>query len=96
MAFRVETGLIGMKIDGCHGALVEVNSETDFVARNAKFQGFVEKALAAALREAGRGHGAASESGDSPAVRALDVQQLLESGPPGASNLGLCLAPVVG
>jgi len=27
-------GLIGLSVDGTKGALVEVNSETDFVARN--------------------------------------------------------------
>ena len=35
-------GLVGIKvIDNC-GAIVEVNSETDFVARNEEFQAFVE------------------------------------------------------
>jgi elongation factor Ts len=34
-------GLIGVSVSGLRGALVEVNSETDFVARNAIFQEFV-------------------------------------------------------
>ena len=34
-------GLIGMRLMGSTGALVEVNSETDFVARNETFQGLV-------------------------------------------------------
>jgi elongation factor Ts len=34
-------GLIGVSAAGSRGALVEVNSETDFVARNAIFQEFV-------------------------------------------------------
>src|SRR6201988_1131847 len=34
-------GLIGVATRGTAGALVEVNSETDFVARNEAFQGFV-------------------------------------------------------
>jgi elongation factor Ts len=34
-------GLIGVATRGLAGALVEVNSETDFVARNAAFQAFV-------------------------------------------------------
>jgi elongation factor Ts len=34
-------GLIGVTTRGAAGALVEVNSETDFVARNEAFQGFV-------------------------------------------------------
>lgn len=35
-------GLVGVAVDGTRGAVVEVNSETDFVARNDSFQGFVE------------------------------------------------------
>ncbi len=34
-------GLVGMVVDGQTGALIEVNAETDFVARNETFQGFV-------------------------------------------------------
>jgi elongation factor Ts len=34
-------GLVGLTVKGNVGALVEVNSETDFVARNEKFQGMV-------------------------------------------------------
>ncbi len=35
-------GLIGFKVEGVKGAVVEVNSETDFVARNDLFQGLVK------------------------------------------------------
>src|SRR6476659_5538634 len=35
-------GLIGMRLEGREGALVEVNSETDFVARNEVFQKLVQ------------------------------------------------------
>jgi len=34
-------GLIGLSVEGKRGALVEVNSETDFVARNTLFREFV-------------------------------------------------------
>lgn len=34
-------GLIGVVVNGCEGAVVEVNSETDFVARNEQFQTLV-------------------------------------------------------
>ncbi len=34
-------GLVGLYVSGNAGALVEINSETDFVARNEAFQGFV-------------------------------------------------------
>jgi elongation factor Ts len=34
-------GLVGVAVAGTKGAVVEVNSETDFVAKNEQFQGFV-------------------------------------------------------
>jgi len=34
-------GLVGLVADGANGALIEVNAETDFVARNEQFQDFV-------------------------------------------------------
>src|SRR5262249_55991515 len=34
-------GLIGLKVEGRNGVLVEVNCETDFAARNELFQGLV-------------------------------------------------------
>jgi elongation factor Ts len=37
-------GLVGAASTGTKGALIEVNSETDFVARNETFQGFVAEA----------------------------------------------------
>ena len=44
-------GLIGLKTDGLRGAMVEVNSETDFVARNEDFQALVRAVTDVALRE---------------------------------------------
>ena len=43
-------GLVGIATDGTTGALVEVNSETDFVARNEQFQEMVSKIAALALK----------------------------------------------
>ena len=37
-------GLVGVAVDGDKGAIVEVNSETDFVAKNEQFQEFVRTA----------------------------------------------------
>lgn len=34
-------GLVAVKVDGGHGVAVEVNSETDFVGKNAEFQSMV-------------------------------------------------------
>ncbi|MCZ6764889.1 MAG: translation elongation factor Ts, partial [Alphaproteobacteria bacterium] len=42
-------GLIGVRADGQSGALVEVNAETDFVARNETFQTFVATVTGLAL-----------------------------------------------
>lgn len=42
-------GLVGVATRGTRGALVEVNSETDFVAKNEQFQGFVRAVTDVAL-----------------------------------------------
>ncbi len=42
-------GLVAVAIDGGTGVAVEVNSETDFVAKNAEFQGMVSAIAAAAV-----------------------------------------------
>jgi elongation factor Ts len=42
-------GLIGIKVAGTKGVVVEVNSETDFVARNDLFQGLVQMIADVAL-----------------------------------------------
>jgi len=46
-------GLVGVAVGGNSGALVEVNAETDFVARNDEFKGFVKSAADIALKEGG-------------------------------------------
>jgi elongation factor Ts len=46
-------GLIGIATQADCGAIVEVNSETDFVARGADFQNYVRKAARQALEEEG-------------------------------------------
>lgn len=42
-------GLVGVAVESTKGVAVEVNSETDFVAKNDQFQDFVRTATAAAL-----------------------------------------------
>lgn len=44
-------GLVAIALDGTKGAVVELNSETDFVARNEEFQGFVKKVADAAVAQ---------------------------------------------
>jgi elongation factor Ts len=46
-------GLIGVGLEGATGALVEVNSETDFVARNETFQVMVRQIAALAVKAGG-------------------------------------------
>jgi elongation factor Ts len=42
-------GLVGVAVQGAKGVVVEVNSETDFVAKNEQFQGFVRDVTQLAL-----------------------------------------------
>src|SRR5438105_3577532 len=46
-------GLVGVAVRGNAGALVEVNSETDFVARNDTFKAFAKEAASLALNAGG-------------------------------------------
>jgi elongation factor Ts len=44
-------GLVGLAVEGGKGVVVEVNAETDFVARNEEFKAFVKNAAAVALKD---------------------------------------------
>lgn len=46
-------GLVGVVVEGAAGAILEVNAETDFVARNDSFQNFVETTTQLALSAQG-------------------------------------------
>src|SRR3954469_9354001 len=46
-------GLVGVAVSGTRGTVVEVNSETDFVAKNEQFQEFVRIAAQLALKTGG-------------------------------------------
>jgi elongation factor Ts len=46
-------GLVGVAVDANTGVLLEVNAETDFVARNEEFKAFVKDASKLALKEGG-------------------------------------------
>ena len=46
-------GLVGVAVSGTRGVAVEVNSETDFVAKNDQFQDFVRKTTEVALGVSG-------------------------------------------
>ena len=47
---EAKEGIVRFAVEGSRAAIVEVNSETDFVARNADFQATVEKLAQAALQ----------------------------------------------
>lgn len=55
-------GLVGVATDGARGAMVEINAETDFVARNESFQEFVRTCAELAL----------TIDGDIEALKALE------------------------
>ena len=44
-------GLVGVKADGKKGAIVELNSETDFVAKNTEFQDFLNRVVDTVLTD---------------------------------------------
>jgi elongation factor Ts len=46
-------GLVGVWLDGARASIVELNSETDFVARNDQFQGLVKMVAHVALKVGG-------------------------------------------
>ena len=52
---QASAGLLAAQTDGTVGVLVEVNSETDFVAKNQKFIDFSNEVLAAAVASMGEG-----------------------------------------
>lgn len=43
-------GLVAVIVNKCHGALIEINCETDFVARNKQFHGLVDTVASAVLK----------------------------------------------
>ncbi len=55
-------GLVGVAVEGKRGAVVEVNSETDFVAKNEQFQEFVSTVAKLALTASGNVEGLLSAS----------------------------------
>ena len=66
-------GLVGVAVEGTRGAVVEVNSETDFVAKNDQFQNFVRQVATLALTSGGdiEALGAASFPGGGTVTEAL-------------------------
>jgi len=73
-------GLIGLAADAKQAALVEVNSETDFVARNQKFQEMVSAIAAAALKVKGDVDKLASAKyGSGKATVAATIKEMIGS-----------------
>src|SRR3954451_14888316 len=66
-------GLVGVTVEGNRGALVEVNSETDFVAKNETFQEFVRNVANLALEHGAdvEALGAAAYPGGGTVIEAL-------------------------
>jgi elongation factor Ts len=70
-------GLIGLALDGPRGAVVEVNSETDFVARNELFQDFVRTAAERALNAGGDVEGLSQAATQGGATVGEDLARLV-------------------
>jgi elongation factor Ts len=83
-------GLVAAAVRGNTGVLVEVNSETDFVARDAEFQKFVGAAVEATL-------GLPLPPATEARMVEVDVPSLLKSPTPGdeGRELGVGLADLV-
>ena len=58
-------GLVAVAVEGNTGAVVELNNETDFVAKNTEFQAFLSKVVALAL---------ANKINDIEALKAADLE----------------------
>ena len=63
-------GLVGVAVSGNKGVVVEVNSETDFVAKNEQFQGFVRDVTQLAL--SGNGDVDALKSATMPSGKSVE------------------------
>jgi elongation factor Ts len=73
-------GLIGLAAEARQATLVEVNSETDFVARNQKFQEMVREIAAAALKAKGDVDKlAAAKYGSGKATVAHTIKEMIGS-----------------
>ncbi|SDZ88687.1 translation elongation factor Ts [Microbulbifer marinus] len=88
-------GVVAAKVaeDGSYGVLVEVNSETDFVARDDNFQAFVAKVVDKAFAERQQDVAALME-GELENAREALVQKIGEN--IGVRRIQLVEAPVVG
>lgn len=71
-------GLVSVKVEGGYGAVVEVNSETDFVARDEGFQGFVAAVVNAGFSSKATDMTALME-GDLESAREALVQKIGEN-----------------
>ncbi|WP_444931826.1 translation elongation factor Ts [Microbulbifer sp. SSSA002] len=88
-------GVVAAKVaeDGTYGVLVEVNSETDFVARDENFQAFVAKVVEKAFADRQQDVAALME-GELENAREALVQKIGEN--IGVRRIELVEAPVVG
>lgn len=73
-------GLVGVVVEGNAGAIVELNSETDFVARNAEFQAMLTKMLGAALQTKGDVEAMKAETVDGKTIDATLTELIAKIG----------------
>lgn len=70
-------GLVAVAVEGKTGAVIELNSETDFVSRNDKFQAAARQIATQALKVAGDVEALKASKGASGATVADDVTNLI-------------------
>jgi elongation factor Ts len=80
-------GLVGVAVEGTQGSVVEVNSETDFVARNEQFQDFVRNVTQLGL--AADGDLVALKAADYPGSGRSVADELTEMIATIGENMGL-------
>ena len=78
-------GLVGIAVEGTRGVALEVNSETDFVAKNEQFQDFVRKATEVALQVKVKAGGQQPPPTSAPAN---DVEELKAAPYPDGGTVG--------
>ena len=71
-------GLIGVQVDGKRGVILELNCETDFVAKNSKFMSLLNEVVANNLKAAKKLSSPGGSENDGILMKKLDKQVIGE------------------
>ncbi|XP_074658122.1 elongation factor Ts, mitochondrial-like [Tubulanus polymorphus] len=86
----MSNGLIGLIVEGDAASIVELNCETDFVARNKKFHALVQQVADACLR------GGSTSNSDTRNIVAFDKSRIASLPCDGAETVSDAIALVIG